>query len=408
MKRLLVALAALSCAQRNASTVTPVPLAPKPGIAVYDGDVSIDPQTSGVTARWRIAFVQGDSLTDTLRLNRGFTVAGGGATRDGDEQVITVPPRRPGVSSVDIAYAGTLVAPGDSINRISPDWIELGLDSFWQPVFARFDRAIVGRLRLTLPREYEIAASGRVTRLSDGVYQIDARVPLIDFPISAARAFAAETLGGTRVYFTGPKPALAEPVLRTSEACAAYLNALYGRPDSLPPRTMVLAPRTGPGYARKNYIVITSIDTTRVGLSRFVCHELAHFWSIRANARGPDNWLNEGFAEFIAAQYVRASIGAAAYDTIVTQWRSMGARQGPVWTPGASTRPSAMISYRKAPYLLTQLEVRLGAGKMQRVLTRYMTEPIRTTPELLGVIVSVSDSATADWFRALLSQDASR
>ena len=35
---------------------------------------------------------------------------------------------------------------------------------------------------------------------------------------------------------------------------------------------------------------------------------------------------------------------------------------------------------------------------------RYMTEPIRTTPELIALIGAVTDSATAHWFRDLLSR----
>ena len=391
---LLLAPLILSCANPGS------PPSPEgaPGIAVYDGDVRIDPVSGRVEARWRITVARAGSDTLRLRLNRGFTVAGHATTVDDTEQLITVR------SPVDIAYSGTLIAPGDSINRVSADWTELGLDSFWQPVIDGVTHQIVGRVRLHLPAGYQVAASGSVRREQGGAFTINQRVPLIDFPFSAAPALASETLGGTRVYFTGARPGIAGPVLRTSEDCSSYLDSLYGGVERLPPRTMVLAPRTGPGYARKNYIVITSIDTTPVGLARFVCHELAHFWSIRANSRGPDNWLNEGFAEFISAQYVRARIGAEAYDTIVTQWRTVGERQGAVWTPESTRRPNAMISYRKAPYLLTQLEARIGSAPMQRVLQRYMTEPIRTTPELIAMIGAVTDSATADWFRDLLSR----
>ncbi len=41
---------------------------------------------------------------------------------------------------------------------------------------------------------------------------------------------------------------------------------------------------------------------------------------------------------------------------------------------------------------------------MQRVLQRYMVEPIRTTPQLIAMLGEVTDSATADWFRDLLSR----
>jgi hypothetical protein len=388
----------LSCAHPGTSASPPILQSPGRGVAVYDGEVRIDPARGTLEARWRITFAGDSTETAQVRLNRGFTVAGHETTVAGSEQVITVR------SPVDLAYAGTLIAPGDSINRVSAAWTELGLDSFWQPVIDGFTHQIVGRVRLHLPAGYQIAASAIVRRENGGTFTLEQRVPLIDFPFSAAPALASEVLGGTRVYFTGARPALAAPVLRTSEDCSSYLDSLYGSVERLPPRTMVLAPRTGPGYARKNYIVITNVDTTPTRLGRFVCHELAHFWSLRANSTGPDNWLNEGFAEFISAQYVRARIGPAAYDTIVTQWRTVGERQPAVWTPESTRRPNAMISYRKAPYLLTQLEARIGSAPMQRVLQRYMTEPIRTTPELIAMIGAVTDSATAGWFRDLLSR----
>jgi len=379
--------------------------------------VRVDPATGSVQAQWRIAFIRDGSLADTvrLRLNPGFRVSsvsgpavvGDSAVVDDDGQMITValaPAPRGSPAALDIAYAGTLIAPGDSINRISPDWVELGLDSFWHPVFAGFDQSITGRVRLRLPAGFQVAASGTIQPLADGTYLLDARAPLIDLPFSAAPSLTVEERGETRVYYAGAKPPLVDPLLRTTESCSAYLNGLYGSAEALPPRRMVLAPRSGPGYARQNYIVITGADTAPTALGRFICHELAHFWSIRANSSGPDNWMNEGFAEFISAQYVRSRIGAAAYDTIVTQWRTVGERQPAVWTPSATRRPSAMISYRKAPYLLTQLEARIGSDRLQRVLQRYMVEPIRTTPQLIAMIAEVTDSATADWFRDLLSR----
>lgn len=395
----------------------PPPVAARPGLALYDGDVAIDPATSGVRAEWRITYVRDSALADTarLRLNRGFSVSrvSGPAVvahstlLDGDEQVITVvlaPAARGTATVLEIAYAGALVAPGDGINRVTPDWIELGLDSFWQPVFAGFGQTIAGQVRLTLSAGFRLAASGAVRQVDARTFVIESQLPLIDVPFSASPSLTSEMQGETRVFYTGARPVLVEPLLRTTESCASYLNELYGSVTPLPPRTMLLAPRTGPGYARKNYIVITGTDTTRAALARFVCHELAHFWSSRANSSGPENWLNEGFAEFVSAQYLRSRIGAAAYDTIVTQWRTVGERQPAVWTPESTRRPNAMISYRKAPYLLTQLEVRIGSAPMQRVLQRYMTEPIRTTPELIAMIGAVTDSATADWFRDLLSR----
>ena len=167
---------------------------------------------------------------------------------------------------------------------------------------------------------------------------------------------------------------------------------------------MVIAPRRGPGYARKNYIVITQVDTSRVGLGRFVCHELAHYWSMHANSSGPDNWMNEGFAEFVSAQFIRDVVDSTAYLAIVESWRKGGENQLPIWTPTATRRPTAGVSYRKAPHALVQLEERIVRQRMQRILQRYMAEPMSTTPALLRLIGEVAGESEAAWFREVLAR----
>ena len=409
--------AACTPVSREHPLAAEVRLAPRADFPVYDGDAAIDPLTGHVRARWRISFVQQGRQADTARLllNGGFTVSSvtgpavmsySSAIVSGDRLVTVLlsPRARGAATSLEIAYDGVLVAPGDSINGISSTWIELSLDSYWHPVFDDYGQRITGTARLTLPRAFRVAGSGTFARVADSTLVLTDRVPLLDLPFSGSPEMESADSLGTHVEYVGARTSLVGRLLATTESCSAYLNGLYGKPDSLPVRTMVLAPRTGPGYARKNYIVITQVDTSSVGLSRFVCHELAHYWSLRANSSGPENWLNEGFAEFISAQFVRATFGAKAYNEIVTQWRTQSERQPAVWTPTSTRRPSAGISYRKAPFLLTQLEARAGPERMQRILTRYMTEAVTTTSALLDVVRAESGEETATWFRDLLGR----
>jgi hypothetical protein len=384
---------------------------------VYDGDVAIDPGTGRVRARWRIDFVRQGRQADTLRviLNGGFTVTDVGglgvtsssSTLNDGNRVVTVPlaPHGRGDASwLGLAYEGVIAPPTDGINGISPNWVELSLDSFWQPIFDDFGQSITGRVRITLPPHFVLAASGSFERVGDSTLILTSRVPLHDIAFSGSPSLVSADSVGTRVFYTGERKPIVGRLLATTEACSAYLNGLYGVREAIPPRSMVLAPRIGPGYARKNYIVVTQIDTAPVGVSRFVCHELAHFWSNRANSSGPDNWLNEGFAEFVSGQFVRATLGSSAYESIVTQWRTVGAGQPAVWTPTSTRRPAMLVSYRKAPYLLTQLESHVGTELMQRILTRYMTEPVRTTTELLAEVEQVAGKDAEVWFRDLLAR----
>jgi aminopeptidase N len=194
-------------------------------------------------------------------------------------------------------------------------------------------------------------------------------------------------------------------VLQTAAACAAYLDERYGAREKLPHVKIVLAPRNGPGYARTNYIVITDVAKLPPdALSRFLCHELAHFWSSGAIASGPENWLNEAFAEFVALRYVRSVHGQEAFDRIMNQFRTISEKQPAVWTPTGTARPSGMVAYRKAPYLLHRLEERLGTEVMDRILARRMSERVTTTRTLLTLVAEVAGREHSDWFASELGK----
>jgi len=167
----------------------------------------------------------------------------------------------------------------------------------------------------------------------------------------------------------------------------------------------MLAPRSGPGYARRNYIVLTDAASTPApAMGQYICHEFSHYWSSGANSSGPENWLNEAMAEYVSSRYVRATFGQAQYDSTIARWERMSARQPPIWTPQSARRPSAQVAYRKAPFLLSRLEERIGADKMERFLQRYMVERIRTTPQLLVALEDVAGAETASWFRGELAR----
>ena len=385
---------------------------------VYDGSVAIDPQSRHLTARWSIRFVADSVTTDSVvfLLNPGVAIARVSgrnvvsyATRPrDDEQAVTVtlmPPLAPGSEGrIDFEYAGVPVFGSDSINGIAPRWVELGLDSFWFPLFADFSKRISAHVHIALPSDWAAVASGNVRH--DGKSMVLASgVPLIDIAFAASPVFHRADAPNVSVYWVRADSATVTRVLRVSESCRQYLNERYGSADSLPAVRLVLAPRTGPAYARRNYIVLTDAASAPAPiLGGYICHELAHFWSIAANASGPENWLNEGMAEYVSSRYVRTSFGQAAYDSTLARWRTMSEGQPPIWTPQATRRPNERVAYRKAPFLLSRLEERIGTDKMDAFLRRYMVERIRTTPQLLSALREVAGSETASWFQAELAR----
>jgi hypothetical protein len=408
---------ALGCARSSRQIVAPVP-AVRPDIASYDGIVSIDPGAGAIDARWRIAVsadaLHGDSATfllnDGLVVSRlaGADVVGYARTTESGTTHLTVrfapAVRARGTATLEIAYAGRPTFSEDSINGIRPNWVELGLDSYWHPVVEGLTQSIVARVRVVLPPAWTLVASGQVARRGDTL-GLSNDLPLIDVALSASPAFRRDGDAQVGVHSTGADGTLAPKVLATAKSCARYLDARYGATTPLPPVEIVIAPRGGPGYARKNYIVITRVaDTATVALQRFLCHELAHFWSSGAIAAGPENWLNEAFAEFVSARYVREASGEAAYQGIVANWRERAGNTPPIWTAGATRRPGPRVSYGKAPLLLHRLEERVGTTTMDRILVRFMTEPIRTTDRLIAMVGEVAGGDTAGWLRDELTR----
>jgi hypothetical protein len=349
-------------------------------------------------------------LNRSLQIKRlsGSGVTGFTESADGDPKRINVrlaPMAVDSLATINISYDGIPSFGSDTINGISDSWLELGLDSFWHPVFADFSRTIRARVALNIPSTWDIVTSGSVNRSNDTAY-VTSVIPLIDIPFVAAPRL--EHADGDRVsvyHATGENTALVAKTLATTESCARYLDERYStRERAMPPVKMVIAPRGGPGYARKNYIVITRVaDTATVPLTRFICHELAHFWSSGAISSGPENWINEGFAEFVSARYVRATLGDSAYTSIITQWQNRAKGQPAIWTPQATRRPMPGTSYGKAPFLLHRLEERIGSAAMDRLLVRYMRESTASTPALIELVNEVVGADASTWFRGQLA-----
>jgi Peptidase family M1 domain len=393
------------------------PQLPAGDVAVYTGDVAIDPQSQLLTGHWSIRFIADSAAADSvaLFLNRGLAVSrvfgpnvSGFASRlsDGD-QVLTVrfaSRLSPGAEGrIDLEYSGVPTFGSDGINRISPTWVELGLDSYWLPVFADYRKRIAGQVRIDLPPGWSAVASGTITRDGNQLV-LTPGIPLIDIAFSASPTLHHTDAANASVFWTTADSPTVARVLATAESCREYLNARYGASDSLPSVRLVLAPRSGPAYARRNYIMLTDAGAIPpAALGGYICHEFAHFWSSAANSSGPENWLNEGMAEYVSSRYVRASFGQAQFDSVVARWQKMSAGP-PIWTPQSTKRPSAQISYRKAPFLLSRLEERIGSAKMDQFVRRYMEERIRTTPDLIAALQDVAGRDAASWFRDELAR----
>lgn len=311
---------------------------------------------------------------------------------------------RPGDTvSIALSYCGRPVMPGDGINRIEPAWVELGLDSQWFPVVSTFAQAMIGVVRIRLPESWSVVGSGDVS-FENERHVLRTRVEQIDLAFIASPSLQRARSSKVEVHHRTMPSEAVQTVLRVAATCVDDLNARFGARAPFPEARLVLAERDGPGYARKNYIVLSTVNADAVdALQQFVCHEVAHFWTRSPGSFSPDHWMSEAFAEYAAAMVVRDRHGADAFARLRARWDDTGSGTSPVWTPTSTQRPSYQLMYRRAPALLAQLEDRLGTERFAQLIVRYMVEGVTSTAVLLELVAEIGGADTAAWLREALA-----
>ncbi len=409
----------LGCASRATErSAWPAPVA---GQVQYDATVGFNLGAGELDAAVTLQLPSTAAVGDTIRLllNRGLTVQSVTGTAVRSHQVgpsdfspawqmvsilLDGPIPAGAVRTIEIRYAGKPELPGDGINAIAPHRVELNLDSQWFPIPARIDHELVGVLRTRVPAGWQVASGGTIERLDSAVV-VRSRVPQVDVAISATPGFRELPGRQFTILYNDAGERTARAVLVAAENCAGYLDGRFGGRDRFPGGRIVLADRPGPGYARKNYIVLSNIDPdSSEALHNFLCHEVAHYWTRFSGAMSPNYWLIETFAEFSAALYLRDRIGAAAFDRRRSIWESGGRAAGPVWTPATTTRQPYAVAYRRGPYLLTLLEDRIGRETFARFIDGYMETGIATTQALLDHLQGVAGAQASAWFAAELAK----
>lgn len=397
------------------------------GVVLYETEVIVDPasQTLNVSTELQLLVTEESASTIEFVLNGALDLQlVNGCDVYGHRAEVFQPV--PVWDVIEIEFIDS-VAPGDVVSlrfdysggldfdeaqfqyagMLTPDWVDLNIDSMWHPVVAGFDRQMRGRMRLSFPEGWQVVGSGK-TEFEDGQYRIRNETPISDVPFAAAPAMKSMKAGALEVHYQDASAERVEAVFETAIHCFEYLNGRFGQVDPMKTARLVIADREGGGYARRNYIVLSAeeIEPDKpVGLHRFVCHELAHYWTPTPGGMSPDHWMSEAFAEFVAGRFLGAHFGEEAYGEKLDRWKSGGQGHGPVWTPDLKERPSYETMYWRAPWLLHQLGSKIGTEALDIFIRRYMTEDILRTKHLLDELESIAGREVAQWFKGELSRD---
>lgn len=125
-----------------------------------------------------------------------------------------------------------------------------------------------------------------------------------------------------------------------------------------------------------------------------IAHEMAHqWWGIGLTCRSwSDFWLNEGFADFMAAAYIQHRFGDEAYQAIVEHWHQSVERLAATGKDHSlvfqqwvhPSRDDRIVVYQKGAYVLHLLRAKLGEHAFWKGIQDY-------TQEFWGKSVTTAD-----------------
>ncbi len=386
----------------------------------YQGTLKINPESGHLAADWQITVFDTNETAATFLLREtlsDFKVSGAGVASSeikrqsgfGEYWAVTVEfadsdqPRQ-----IQISYNGILLPEPmeNRINSITPDMVELNVDSFWFPIDQRFNKLLSVELAIDIGQGWQGVTTGAATTTDNGI-KINNTDPRLDIAFAMSKSFHISRQQGFEIYDLREHRLGTDKLVNAALKCRDFLNTRFGKNNPLPDGRLLITERPSSGYARENYIVFTDIaDTEPAPLMRFVCHEFAHYWSRGAKFDTVDNWINEGFAEYLGTMAVREYFGESAHQEMLEAFAEQIADQElpRIWREGDTVRGPYLVQYRKAPLLLSKLETALGREKFMRFLQVLLPEPVKTTESLLLNLEGLAGAGHREMFEQQLGE----
>ena len=294
-------------------------------------------------------------------------------------------------NEIQIEYSGTIDEVINSVNMIQPDLVELALYAAWYPLF-KSNSLFEYALKINLPSNYLTTTNGKLDQqqVVDG-RTIDTWVSIdlcSDIVVIASPHIQKikEEQWGTRIeiffnkipinYITDQRDSLSKAINRFSH--------YFGPAQTEGLLRYVISPRSGWGYSRPPLFVVpeeymlSRLDQVD-GLARSFhgsAHELAHFWWSIADASTPDDWINEGLAEYSAFRLSEELYGESFADTLLKEYQDHVA-QCKTTTPIAETPHTSddryVNRYEKMTLIYLEARRRYGQEKLDRVFRALHT-----------------------------------
>ncbi len=296
-----------------------------------------------------------------------------------------------GVRELRVSYGGEMPDIINNVNMISPDLVELALYSAWYPLFEGM-RDFTFEMEIDLPEGFSLTTNGRLKKQWKRGDRAHSRwvshAPGWDMMLLASPILRKIEGGGRSARVEMFYHDLPEQSLRAHmDSLTAGMDRLtvsYGSPRVKGIVRFAYSPRRGWGYSRIPVFVVAE-DYARkemekeYGEARIfhgMCHEMAHFWWLLANTDSPEDWINEGLAEYSAFRLSERRYGNAFGAVLREEYRDHAASNR---TPDSivetqrSSPDSYLNRYERTTLMFLEARDRFGEESLDRLLKQLNT-----------------------------------
>jgi hypothetical protein len=380
----------------------------------YSLDIMIDPDSSFLKCRAEIT----NPRDSVFYLTKGMQVTGLYAdTRHVSlkQAIDSLPntnirislPAKP--QKLEITYSGRITPENypktiTAVNMVNKNLVELSDQIRWYPSPAS-DGHFGYTLRLDMPVDYVTVTNSTLSNTFTDKNRI-ITIWKTDKPTWNISVVSAPGLKKTEVEKDGIRIEIYSSKLPQTyidsmkfDLIDAYhdLARLFGSPGAGNLVRLIYSPRSAGGYARAPLIIVSekfALEQRNRPLGyardlRLNIHEIAHYWSM-ADTNTPDDWLNEGLAEFAALMISGKIAGNEFYEVLLKEYRDI-IRNSKIRTSIAETQANSgereINRYYKPALLLNDLWRKYGNEKFYYFISSFYASSVKAKGATTGIFM---------------------
>lgn len=278
----------------------------------------------------------------------------------------------------------------NTLNMVRPGLIELSDHIEWLPRFIH-GNSYNYRLDIDVPSSYVTVTNLMLISQSAGNSRIVTKwsssepgcgITIVAVP-EMLKTSAANNGKTVEIYYSKLPATYIDSIKKDLLKSMDLMTTLYGSDGVQKTVRVVYSPRTAGAYARAPLLVVSenfALDQRRLKFGpardfRLDAHEMAHYWS-KADPGTPDDWINEGLAEYTALLISEEIIGEDFYHVLLAEYNGIvknSHTHDAIAETQTDPREREINHYYRPVLFLNDLRVKYGDKKLKLFIKSLYT-----------------------------------